>query len=317
MILPVIFIVVGIALLIFGARFLVDGGASLARKFGISPLVIGLTIVSFGTSAPELVVNVVASIRGSAEIVIGNVIGSNIMNLLLILGISAIIFPLKVQSSTVWKEIPMSLLATLAVIIIANDARIDGLAFDALTRSEGLLLLFFFIIFLYYTYGISKVVGEGPEVRVFGRGRSTLMVVGGLVMLFLGGRAAVSGGVDIARALGVSEALIGFTILAMGTSLPELAASAVAAWRKQMDIAVGNIIGSNIFNIFLILGTSTVISAVPFKSAFNFDLGVLLLATLIVFFALFVGRRHVFERWQGMGFVGLYIGYLAFIIARG
>ncbi|MBI2551816.1 calcium/sodium antiporter [Candidatus Uhrbacteria bacterium] len=317
MVLSIGFLGIGIILLIYGARLLVDGGSSLAKRLGISPLVIGLTIVSFGTSAPELVVNVVASIRGSAEIVIGNVIGSNIMNLLLILGISAVIFPLKVQSSTVWKEIPMSLLAALAVIIMANDAFIDGLTLNILSRSEGLVLLFFFIIFLYYTYGISKVVGEGPEVRVFGKGRSALMVLGGLTLLFLGGRAAVSGGVDIARALGVSEALIGFTILAMGTSLPELAASAVAAWRKQMDIAVGNVIGSNIFNIFFILGTSTVISAVPFKSAFNLDLGVLLLGTLIAFLTLFVGKRHVFERWQGGVFVGLYVTYLAFIIARG
>lgn len=317
MLFAIALLIAGIALLIYGARFLVDGGASLARRFGISPLVIGLTIVAFGTSAPELIVNIVSSIKGNSDFVIGNVVGSNLMNLLLILGIAALIFPLKVQVTTVWKEIPMSLLAAIGVFVMANDRLVDRLDFTVLSRSEGIMLLFFFIVFLYYTYGISKTVGEQPEVKMFGALRSGLMVLGGLIALFIGGRLAVEGGVIAARGFGVSEALIGLTILAMGTSLPELAASSVAAFRRQADIAVGNIIGSSIFNIFFIMGISAVIRPVEYRTAFNLDLGVLLLGTFIVFLALFVGKRHVFERWQGAGFVGLYLIYLVYIIMRG
>ncbi|MBI4135398.1 calcium/sodium antiporter [Candidatus Uhrbacteria bacterium] len=317
MIFSIVLLGAGIALLIYGARFLVDGGSSLARRFGISPLVVGLTIVAFGTSAPELIVNIFASISGSADIAMGNVLGSNLANILLILGIAAAIYPLRVQSSTVWKEIPMSLLAVVAVGVMVNDAFVDGLGFNILSRSEGVILLFFFLIFMYYTYGISKSEGDGPPVRVFKTGSSALMILGGLLGLFVGGRFTVDAAVAIARALQVSEALIGFTVVAIGTSLPELFTSAIAAARRQVDIAIGNVVGSNIFNIFFVLGISSIIRPIPFSPILNTDLMFVIVATLLLFAFLFVGKRHILERWQGVGFIGLYLGYLAFAVARG
>lgn len=317
MTIAIIFLIAGIAFMIYGARFLVDGGASLARRFGISPLVIGLTIVAFGTSTPELIVNIFASVRGNADIAMGNILGSNLANILLILGVAAIIYPLRVQISTVWKEIPMSLLAVAAAGVMVNDRIVDGLGFTVLSRSEGIMLLFFFIIFMYYTYGISRVEGEEGEVRVFGAARSMFLVVLGLVGLIVGGRLTVDGAVTIARAWQVSEALIGFTVVAVGTSLPELVTSAVAAWRRQLDIAVGNVVGSNIFNIFFVLGISSIIRPIPFSPMFNADILFVVGATLLLFAFLFVGKRHILERWQGAGFIGLYAIYLAFSIMRG
>ncbi|KKU12244.1 MAG: Na+/Ca+ antiporter, CaCA family [Parcubacteria group bacterium GW2011_GWC2_45_7] len=317
MLLAILFLGAGVGFLIYGARLLVDGAASLARRFGVSLLVIGLTVVAFGTSAPELIVNIFASLKGSADIAIGNVLGSNLANIFLMLGIAAMIYPLRVQLSTVWKEIPMSLLAVIAVGVMANDILFDRARATVISRSEGIILLFFFIIFLYYTYGISKVEGEGAPVKIFNPRRSVVMVAGGLLMLFLGGKFMVDGAIAVARIWGVSEALIGFTIVAVGTSLPELAASAMAAYKRQADIAVGNIVGSNIFNIFFILGTSATIRAIPFSTILNVDLLFVVFATVLLFLAFFIGKRHILERWQGAGFVGIYIIYLIYAIVRG
>lgn len=317
----ILILLIGIALLIYGARWLVDGASSLARRLGISALAVGLTVVAFGTSAPELVVNLIASVQGRADIAIGNIIGSNLANILIILGIAALIYPLRVQHSTAWKAIPMSLLAVLVVGVIANDVVLDHASSLVLGRGDGLMLLAFFIIFMYYTYGIRKQEATAehaaPAVRMYPGALTLLMIVGGLILLVVGGKFTVDGAVAIARVLGVSEALIGFTIVAIGTSLPELATSAVAAYRRQVDIAVGNVVGSNIFNIFFILGISATVRAIPFAPAFNTDLLFLVVATLVLFLALFVGRRHVLQRWQGAGFVGFYIVYLVFLVARG
>ena len=258
---PYIFLIAGFAFLVKGADFLVDGASSIAKKFGISALVIGLTIVAFGTSAPELIVNIFASIQGNTDIAIGNILGSNIANILLILGISAMIYPLAVGKGTVWKEIPLGLLAIIVVAIMANDRLIDGGGFSGLTRIDGFILISFFIIFLYYTFGISKAQGTGePEesnrIHEYSFFRSGIMVVAGLAGLTLGGKWIVDSAVVIAEQIGLSQAVIGLTIVAIGTSLPELATSAIAAFKKNTDIAVGNIVGSNIFNVFWILGIS-------------------------------------------------------------
>lgn len=310
----------GFVLLIKGADILVDGASALARRFGISPLVIGLTIVAFGTSAPELIVNLFASLQGNTDIAIGNILGSNIANIFLILGISAIIFPLAVKKGTVWKEIPFSLLATLVVAFMANDALIDKAGSSALTRIDGLVLISFFLIFLYYTFGISRVEGnpsEGAaEIHKHSVKQASIMVVGGLIGLTVGGKWIVDAAVAIASALGISQSLIGLTIVAVGTSLPELAASAVAAYKKNADIAVGNVVGSNIFNIFWILGLSATISPLPFSSALLRDMAMVVVATLLLFLCLFIGKRHIIERWQGIGFIGLYVTYVAYLVAQ-
>ncbi len=334
MILTYLLLPIGFALLIKGAGLLVDGASSIAKRFGISALVIGLTIVAFGTSAPELIVNILASINGNTDIAIGNVLGSNIFNILFILGISAVIFPLAVTKGTVWKEIPLALLAVVLVGIMVNDAFIDGGNFSGLTRIDGLVLIAFFIIFLYYTFGISRVEAvdssmgsvssraiskddktETPALQ-YSLFRSCLMVGAGLVGLVIGGKWVVDAAVALATSLGVSQALIGLTIVAVGTSLPELATSAVAAYKRNVDIAIGNIVGSNIFNIFWILGISAIVNPLPFSSVLMRDVFVTIAATLLLFIVMFIGKRHVLERWHGVGFIILYIGYVVLLIAQ-
>lgn len=309
----------GFALLIKGADLLVEGSSSLARRLGISSLVIGLTVVAFGTSAPELFVNLFAAFDGTTDIAIGNIIGSNTVNILFILGLSAVIRPLAVTSGTVWKEIPMSLLAAALVLLMANDRVIDGGTADALTRIDGFVLEAFFVIFLYYTFGIAKAEDGAEEVAQKPRSlpASIGMVALGLVGLVVGGQWIVGGATAIALALGLSEALIGLTIVAIGTSLPELATSAVAAYKGNADIAIGNVVGSNIFNIFFILGLSAIIRPLPFAPALNFDLWACVGASALLFVWMFLGKRHVLERWQGVACIALYVLYVAAIVVRG
>lgn len=309
------FLILGFVLLIKGADLLVGGASSIAKRFGISALVIGLTVVAFGTSSPELIVNIFASINGNTDIAIGNILGSNIANILLILGISAIIYPLAVTKGTVWKEIPFSLLAIIVVAFMANDTFFDG-GLSMIVRSEGLVLVAFFAIFLYYTYSISKVEGSETqtEIKEVSTLKSIIWIVLGLVGLTIGGKFIVDSAVSIASYFGVSQSLIGLTIVAVGTSLPELATSAMAAIKKNPDIAVGNIVGSNIFNTFWILGVSAIINPLPFSLPLIRDVLMTVLATLLLFAFMFVGKRHIIERWQGFIFILAYIAYISWIL---
>lgn len=314
--------VVGFGILIKGADFLVDGASSVAKKFKISSIVIGLTIVAFGTSAPELIVNIFSSLSGNTEIAVGNILGSNISNIFLILGISAIIFPLATKKGTIWKEIPLSLLAAIVLFFVANDLLIDkNTFFSGISRIDGLVFISFFIIFIYYTFSIAKVkkgiFQEEIKIKELSVLKSVMYIVLGLLFLVVGGKWIVDGAVSIATFFGVSQSLIGLTIVAVGTSLPELATSAVAAYKKQCDIAVGNIVGSNIFNIFFILGISGIIAPLPFQKSSNIDLFVVVLASLLLFFSMFIGKKHVIDRWQGVLFVFAYIIYVTFLIFQG
>jgi len=314
---------IGFAALIKGADLLVDGASSLAGRLGVSALVIGLTVVSFGTSAPELVVNLLASIEGNTEIAIGNILGSNIVNILLILGISAVFCPLAVKKGTVWKEIPFAFLSIVVLAFMANDVLIDGASTSILSRIDGLVLMAFFIIFLYYIFGIAKKESANNDdeslavAPQYTTTRSLIMIIGGVVGLVLGGKWIVQGAVTFAASFGVSEALIGLTIVAIGTSLPEMATSIVAAYKKNVDIAVGNIVGSNIFNVLWILGISATIRPLPFSEALIFDLLVTVGATALLFLALFVGKRNTIETWQGIVLIIIYIFYLVYLVLRG
>lgn len=314
-----ILFVLGFVVLIKGADLLVDGSSSLASRFGVSPMVIGLTIVAFGTSAPELVVNLMASLSGNTDIAIGNVVGSNIANILLILGAAAVVYPLTVKRSTVWKEIPFALLASVMLLVFANDALIDGANTSMLGRVDGLAFLGFFVIFLYYIIGLAKSapVEAGDEVATMPTAKAVAGVIIGITGLVVGGKWIVDGAIALASGFGVSETLIGLTIVAIGTSLPEMATSVVAAYKRNVDIAVGNVIGSNIFNIFWILGVSALINPLPFAEQLNLDLFVVIAATLALFVSVFVGKKHVIERWQGVAFIILYILYLAYLVLRG
>jgi len=311
-----ILFVVGFVLLISGANLLVEGSASIAKKLNISSIVIGLTIVAFGTSAPEFIVNIFASIQGNTDIAIGNILGSNIVNILLILGISAIIFPLATKENTVWKEIPLSLLAAILLGVMVNDTLIDGGTFSGITRIDGIVFLAFFIIFLYYTFGISKVSGENTdlEIKEMSYMKSSLYIVGGLSGLIFGGKWIVDGAIKIAEGFNVSQSLIGLTVVAIGTSLPELATSAVAAYKKQSDIAIGNVVGSNIFNIFWILGFSALVRPLPFSKTSDIDIMMTIFSSLILFLIMFIGKKHTVERWQGITMIIIYIGYVAYLV---
>ena len=311
-----LFLFGGIALIIFSANWLVDGASSIAKKYGISDLVIGLTIVAFGTSAPELTVNIFSALKGSTDIAIGNVLGSNIANIFLIVGISSIIFPLHIQKNTTWKEIPLSLLAAVVLGIIANDQLIDkSTDGDFVSRIDGLILLSFFIIFLVYTIEIAKNQTEAEEeLKPLPLSRSIIYIVAGLAGLFFGGRYLVEGAVNIATEVGLSERIIGLTIVAVGTSLPELATSVTAALKKKADIAIGNIVGSNIFNIFFILGLTSVIQPLPFNQESNLDILLTILASLLLFLTtLTIGKRRV-DRTEGIIFVLIYIGYIVYSV---
>jgi cation:H+ antiporter len=317
--LPYILLIIGFVFLIKGADFLVKGASSMARRFNISDLAIGLTVVAFGTSAPELFVNIVAGVKGTTDIAIGNILGSNIANVFLILGISAVIYPLAVSKGTVWKEIPFSLLAAVVLAFLANDRIIDKQSHSVLLRSDGLILLSFFVIFLYYSTTIAfeiKGVDDHVPATVHGIMKSMGMVIVGLAGLVVGGEWIVNGAVHMALKLGVSQSTVGLTVVAVGTSLPELATSAVAAYRKNVDIAVGNIVGSNIFNIFFILGISAILHPLQFTSANNIDLGMVILASLMLFIFMFTGKKRSLDRWEGMVCICIYVGYIIFLIYR-
>jgi cation:H+ antiporter len=316
MTLTYILFLVGFALLIKGADLMVDGASSIAHRLGISALAIGLSVVAFGTSLPELIVNILASYGGNKELALGNILGSNIANILLILGITAMIHPLAVSRGTVWKEIPLSLLAVLVLIVMISGPYLDGSSLAILDRADGFILIAFLIIFLYYIFGISKIEGEDkilPEPANHSLSSSVLMISLGLIGLGFGGKWVVEGAVLFAENLGISQAVIGLTIVAFGTSLPELATSIVAALKKQTDIAVGNIVGSNIFNIFWILGASAIIRPLTFSPELFRDVFMVIFATVLLFIFMFVGRKETLERSQAAGFVALYIIYIAYL----
>ena len=310
---------IGFVFLIKGADFLVDGAVSIARSLKVSDLVIGLTVVAFGTSTPELFVNLIASYTGNTDIAIGNVLGSNIANIFLILGVSSIIYPLAVTKGTVWKEIPFSLLAAMVLLFMANDQFLDKAGASVLTRVDGLTFLCFFTIFIYYTFSIAEQV-EGMEEHVpagqYGWQRSLLYIIVGLAGLTIGGKWIVDGAIALATKFGMSESLIGLTIVAVGTSLPELATSAVAAYKKNVEIAVGNVVGSNIFNIFFVLGISATIKPLPFQTKHNIDLAVVIFASLILFFFMFTGKKRSLDRWEGIVCLILYLSYIVILIVN-
>lgn len=315
MILQSIILIIGLLLLVKGADWLVDGASVLAKKHNVSDLAIGLTIVAFGTSAPELVVNSVASSSGYPDIVFGNVIGSNNFNLFIILGIAGIITPLTVQSSSVWKEIPFSFLAAIILLVLANNY-FSGTG-TGLSMIEGFGLLVCFGLFLYYVFTQlkSEPSPEEIEVKVYSNLKIWALILAGLAGLVLGGKLVVDNAVSIAQTLGVSEKIIGLTIIAAGTSLPELATSVVASMKKNNDIAIGNIIGSNIFNIFLILGVSSIISPLSFQISFNTDIYILLGGTLFLFIAMFTGKRKSLDRWEAAILLLTYLGYTTYLVS--
>lgn len=309
-------VIIGFASLIFGGNWLVDGASALAKRNNISDLVIGLTIVSFGTSAPELVVNSLASIDGHSDIVFGNIVGSNNFNLFIILGISGLIYPITVQVSTIRREIPISLVATLILLLLANDFFIGE---DTKTsRLDGIILLSLFLFFLYYVFMQQKV--DRAEVITYKSKEVSKLKIWSLIVLgigglMLGGKLVVDNSVLIATELGISQKIIGLTIVALGTSLPELVTSVIAAIKKNSDIAIGNVIGSNIFNILLIVGVSALVSPIDFSKSFNQDIYILMGGTVFLILAMFIGKKGKLDRWEAFILLAFYLAYTTYLVS--
>lgn len=315
MIILIVLILVGFIALILGANWLVDGASALAKKYNVSDLIIGLTIVSFGTSAPELVVNSVASFNGYSDIILGNILGSNNFNLFITLGIAGLIYPMWVNRSTVLKEIPISLIAAIVLLLLANNFFLSGTS--GISRIDGIILLSCFAGFIFYVFKQMKS-GAEPIEEVTYIHKSNIKIWGfiiiGLAGLIIGGQLVVDNGVELATRLGVSEKIIGLTIIAIGTSLPELLTSVVAATKKNTGIAIGNIIGSNIFNIFLILSVSSLIAPISYNISFNTDIYILLGGTLFLLLMMFIGKRYKLDRWGAALLLIFYLAYTFYLI---
>ena len=317
----ILFLVGGLLLILLGANGLTDGAASVAKRFHIPSIVIGLTIVAFGTSAPELTVSISSALKGSADIAICIVVGSNTLNTLMIVGCTALFAPIAITRNTLKREIPLCILSSIALLICANDVFLNSSGENILSITDGLLLLCFFAIFLSYTFAIAKRDGsmkeplqEEDEIRLLPAWKSTLYILGGLAGLIIGGNFFVDGASGIARGLGVSESIIGLTLVAGGTSLPELATSIVAALKKNPEIAIGNVIGSNLFNIFFVLGCSASITPLRLTGITNFDLWVLVGASLLLWlFGIFFGKR-IITRLEGSILILCYIAYTVVLI---
>lgn len=324
MILDLIFFVLGIALIILGANYLTDGASILARRLGLSPLMVGLTIVAFGTSAPELVVSLMSALKGSSDIALGNVVGSNIFNVLTIGGITALVAPLAVTQTTVRREIPLMLLASIVLMLMALDIELGGVPaqMNVVSRSEGWVLLGFFAIFLTYTIAISKSsdasTEEVDDISHLKRPvwLLILFIIGGLVSLVGGGQLFVDASTSIAQAMGMSEAVIGLTLVAAGTSLPELATSVAAALKGEHEIAVGNIVGSGIFNIFMILGITSSITPIKVAGIGLLDFTVLIGSALLLYLlAVFFGKRTI-TRLEGGILLLCYLVYTVYLVVQ-
>lgn len=313
-----VLLLVGFGLLIKGADLFVNGSSNIARLLRVPPILIGLTIVAFGTSSPEATVSIIAALEGSADVSLGNVIGSNIFNITLVVGITAYIYPLKVESETVKKEIPFTLLASVVLLVLASDMALQGLNENLLTRSDGLIFLLFLSIFVYYVFEVAmksrkKTVKEKVPASIKW-GKSITLGLVGLAAIIFGGNVVVKNGTEIARSLGMSETLVGLTIIAIGTSLPELVTSITAALKKESEIALGNIVGSNIFNILFVLGSASAISPLPVNDKVFTDIVAMIILTVLLL--IFSRTNYKIGKMEGIILVVFYVAYLLFIILR-
>ncbi len=314
-----ILLVIGFVLLIKGADYFVEGASNIAVKLNVSPLLVGLTIVALGTSSPEATVAILAALEGSPGVVLGNVIGSNIVNITVVVGLTALIAPLTVQSETVRKEIPFAMLAAIVLMILMADVALQGAGANIINRGDGIIILLFFSVFLYYVFEmarknrsstVEKVDADTGESWL----KNILFTIGGLIAIIIGGEMVVSSATEIALSLGMSEALVGLTIVAIGTSLPEIMTSVTAALKGKGDMAIGNVVGSNIFNIFFVTGTASTVAPIAAESKLFFDGWVMVGLTVLL---LIFSRTHFkIGRREGAVLLLAYITYLVYIIMR-
>jgi len=308
--------ILGIAALILGGNWLVGGASTLARWLKVPAIIVGLTVVSIGTSLPELVVNIQSVLAGSTELAFSTVIGSNISNILLVLAIGALIVPIKLDYNTRTKDLPYALLATLVIIIFVSDIFLDGSAVNALTRVESFALLGFFAVFLSYMYFTTlanshkEITEDIAQKKIL---RSIIIIPLGILFLALGGDITVKSSINLATIFGVSERIIGLTIVAIGTSLPELVTVVIAALKGKVDLLIGNIIGSNIFNIFFVLGITGLIRPLQIESIPIIDFGFMLGAVFLLIGSLYIGEKHTIKKYQALLMIVAYVSYVVII----
>ncbi|MBR5844172.1 MAG: calcium/sodium antiporter [Bacteroidaceae bacterium] len=318
----IVLMIVGLALLLIGANYLTEGASAIAKRFGISEFVIGLTIVAVGTSAPEFVVSLISTFNGSTDVAIGNILGSNIFNALMILGVTALIRPIRIEHNTLSRDIPFGLLAAVVLAISGLDAWLNGES-GIITRSEGMLMLCFLVVFMVYSFITAKrdeAPAEASTIETPTKKRpiwlEIVMIGGGLAGLIYGGDLFLEYAVIFARDMGMSEAVIAVTLMAGGTSMPELITCVIAASKNKGQMALGNVIGSNISNIFLILGTCATVSPLQLGNILPIDLIILVGASLIIAVTAFTFRRNEIDRTEGVIFALLYISYIIYLLMR-
>ncbi|MBQ0126810.1 MAG: calcium/sodium antiporter [Bacteroidales bacterium] len=319
MIVQLVLLLAGLGLIVFGADWLVDGASAIARKVGISEFVIGLTIVGFGTSCPELVVSLTGAIAGNADVSIGNVVGSNIFNTLLILGLTALVLPIGITTDNKRRDIPLTLLVTFLLIALGMGKVLAGVSdVDGISRVEGAVFLVLFAAYMYMCFKFDKGAEDNGEdaKAISSIWLAILLVAAGLCGLIFGGRLFVNSATAVARMLGVSDKFIAITVLAGGTSLPELATCVVAAAKKKGQLALGNILGSNVFNILLILGCSAVVSPISFAAMDLIDMLVLFGSAVLVWMSSYTFKKDRIDRCEGAIFVLCFIGYYVYLVSQ-
>ena len=316
MLVQILLLLAGLFLVVFGADYLVDGASAIARRFGLSEFVIGLTIVGMGTSAPEMVVSFIGAAGGNADISVGNVVGSNIFNTLLILGLTGLLLPMAITADNRKKDIPMNIITTALLILLGFKQTLLGIGTDGLNRVDGIVLILLFAAYMWQSFTNGAGEEQADDAKTLKPGWAVLMIAGGLAALIFGGNLFVDSATEIARLLGVSDKFIAITILAGGTSMPELATCVTAAIKKKGQLALGNIIGSNIFNILLVLGGSALIHPLSFEDISFVDMGVLLVSALVLWTSCLVGKKNKLDRLDGAFFVLIWAAYMAYLIVN-
>lgn len=321
MFLDIVILLIGLGLILYGANILTDGSAALAQKFNISEFVIGLTIVAIGTSMPELVVSAISAFQGNSDVAIGNIIGSNIFNTFAILGITALIAPVTLTKNNITRDIPIGIFASITLLIMTSDVFLGDGETDIIGRGEGIFLIFFFIAFMAYSFLTAKNIPETELSESFETKKKngwliSIMIVGGLAGLIFGGNLFLDSAISIARAAGIKDATIAITLMAGGTSFPELAASTVSAIKGKSQLALGNIVGSNISNIFLVLGTSAIISPLTLGDITSFDVLVLVGSSILLLVAAYTFKKKRIDRIEGSIFLIFFLAYMIWVVNR-
>jgi cation:H+ antiporter len=320
MFLQILILLTGLLLILFGANYLVDGSSSIAKKFGLSEFIIGLTIVGIGTSSPEMVVSFMSSFQGKADMAIGNIVGSNIFNTMMILGITALISPLAITRSNLRKDIPLNVLVTALLILLGMNATLFGCGENQISRLDGVILLAIFAWYLWFSFKSDSANEEAEEednkTKQYSIPLSIIMIIGGLAGLIIGGKMFVNGATELAKMFGVSDKFIAITVMAAGTSMPELATCVVAALKGRGQLALGNVLGSNISNILLILGGAALINPLSCSGMTMIDLGVILICSLFIFASAFMFKRRELDRYQAVILILMEIGYMWYLIAN-